>query len=113
MHKKIKPLALLQECYLMMCRNNCGACCIALSISSPLPHMPEGKRAGERCSNLTDDFRCSVYDARPQVCRDFTASENWCGKSGEDALRIIGEIERLTGFCHGGTESTEGKDELK
>jgi len=80
----------------MECRKNCGACCIALSISSPLPNMPDGKKAGARCVNLDDDLRCSRYNARPQVCKDFTPSEKWCGKSGEDALRIIGEIEKLT-----------------
>lgn len=28
------------------CRPGCGACCIAPSISSPIPGMPEGKAAG-------------------------------------------------------------------
>ncbi|MCR3872443.1 YkgJ family cysteine cluster protein, partial [Pseudomonas aeruginosa] len=27
----------------MQCRAGCGACCIAPSISSPLPGMPAGK----------------------------------------------------------------------
>jgi uncharacterized protein len=80
----------------MECRDNCGACCIALSISSPLPNMPEGKKAGMKCVNLSNDLRCSEYDARPQVCRDFSPSENWCGKNRDDALRIIAEIETLT-----------------
>ena len=30
----------------MNCRPHCGACCIALSISSPIPGMPAGKPAG-------------------------------------------------------------------
>ncbi|MCF5019628.1 YkgJ family cysteine cluster protein, partial [Pseudomonas lactis] len=29
----------------MKCREGCGACCIAPSISSPLPGMPQGKPA--------------------------------------------------------------------
>ncbi|NBX68342.1 MAG: YkgJ family cysteine cluster protein, partial [Proteobacteria bacterium] len=36
----------------MECRIGCGACCIAPSISSPLPGMPHGKPAGVRCVNL-------------------------------------------------------------
>jgi Fe-S-cluster containining protein len=30
----------------MPCRNGCGACCIAPSISSPIPGMPHGKLSG-------------------------------------------------------------------
>ncbi|HNV09555.1 MAG TPA: YkgJ family cysteine cluster protein, partial [Dokdonella sp.] len=29
----------------MSCRSGCGACCIAPSISSPIPGMPNGKPA--------------------------------------------------------------------
>ncbi|MBF7801077.1 YkgJ family cysteine cluster protein, partial [Klebsiella pneumoniae] len=29
----------------MECRTDCGACCIAPSISSPIPGMPQGKPA--------------------------------------------------------------------
>ena len=52
------------------CRPGCGACCIALSISSPIPGMPEGKPAGVRCVQLTDDNRCAIFDSeeRPWVC---------------------------------------------
>ena len=31
----------------MECRTDCGACCIAPSISSPIPGMPQGKPAGD------------------------------------------------------------------
>lgn len=77
------------------CHPNCGACCIALSISSPLPNMPNGKKAGERCVNLGDDLRCRVYEIRPKVCRDFMASE-FCGASHTEALKLLGELERQT-----------------
>ncbi|MGR5456700.1 YkgJ family cysteine cluster protein, partial [Vibrio alfacsensis] len=30
----------------MDCRLGCGACCIAPSISSPIPGMPNGKPSG-------------------------------------------------------------------
>ncbi|MGO2368564.1 MAG: YkgJ family cysteine cluster protein, partial [Serratia sp. (in: enterobacteria)] len=32
----------------MDCRADCGACCIAPSISSPIPGMPNGKPANTR-----------------------------------------------------------------
>ena len=38
----------------MDCRLGCGACCISPSISSPIPGMPKGKPAGERCIQLND-----------------------------------------------------------
>ncbi|MEO8036559.1 MAG: YkgJ family cysteine cluster protein, partial [Acidobacteriota bacterium] len=39
----------------MDCRTGCAACCIAPSITSPIPGMPEGKAAGVRCVQLTSD----------------------------------------------------------
>ncbi|MBL8300799.1 MAG: YkgJ family cysteine cluster protein, partial [Rhodanobacteraceae bacterium] len=52
------------------CRTSCGACCIAPSISSPIPGMPRGKPAGVRCIQLTDDNRCAIFHSpeRPEVC---------------------------------------------
>ena len=54
----------------MDCRKNCGACCIALSISSPIPGMPGGKPAGVRCIHLLDDYQCAIYfeKGKPKVC---------------------------------------------
>ncbi|MEE4465596.1 YkgJ family cysteine cluster protein, partial [Azotobacter chroococcum] len=54
----------------MKCRVGCGACCIAPSISSPLPGMPLGKPAGERCLHLSVDNLCALFDKpeRPAVC---------------------------------------------
>ncbi|MFC0402948.1 YkgJ family cysteine cluster protein [Paraburkholderia rhizosphaerae] len=43
------------------CRPGCGACCIAPSISSPIPGMPDGKPAGVRCVQLGDDLRCAIF----------------------------------------------------
>ena len=48
----------------MECRMGCGACCIAPSISSPIPGMSEGKRAGERCVQLDDDNLCRCLVTR-------------------------------------------------
>ena len=75
----------------MDCRINCGACCIAVSISSPLPGMPEGKPAGVKCIHLLDDYRCDIYNSpeKPRVCSDFIPEPEFCGNDREEALRIL------------------------
>ena len=78
----------------MECREQCGACCIGLSISSPMPGYPDGKPAGERCKHLAPDYRCLIYERRPKVCRDFTAELQFCGTSQHEALKIFAELER-------------------
>jgi Fe-S-cluster containining protein len=78
----------------MECRPNCGACCIAVSISSPLPGMPGGKPAEVRCIHLMDDMRCAIYETRPNVCRDFHAEELVCGHSREEAFFILRNLEK-------------------
>jgi len=47
----------------------CGACCVAPDIAAL------DKPLGLRCPHLTADNLCSVYDRRPQVCRDYQADE--------------------------------------
>jgi len=74
----------------------CGACCIALSISSPIPGMPDGKAAGARCINLDQNNRCSVYFKRPTVCSAYSPSNWLCGDSFEAAMQNIAELERVT-----------------
>lgn len=83
----------------MPCRAGCGACCIAISISSPIPGMPDGKPAGVRCTQLSDDNLCRIFGhaERPQVCSDFQAEPQFCGDTREQALTLITELERLTG----------------
>ena len=75
----------------MECRAGCGACCIALSISSAMPGMPEGKPAGVRCIHLLDNLRCSIYkdSSKPKVCSDFKAEPDFCGSDREAAMRIL------------------------
>lgn len=82
----------------MECRVGCGACCIALSISSPIPGMPDGKPSGVRCVQLTDDNRCKLYGQpeRPAVCNRLRPNEEMCGSSTEEALVYLYELERLT-----------------
>ncbi|TAJ14725.1 YkgJ family cysteine cluster protein [Marinilabiliaceae bacterium JC017] len=81
----------------MKCRENCGACCIAPSISSPIPGMEKGKRAGVPCIHLTADFKCAIFDSpdRPKVCGGFKAEEIVCGNSREEALSILLSLEGL------------------
>ncbi|MGB4293055.1 MAG: YkgJ family cysteine cluster protein [Bacteroidales bacterium] len=79
----------------MKCRPYCGACCIAISISSPIPGMPGGKPAGVRCKHLTDDYRCALYGSvlRPKVCIDFQPDPDFCGSSREEAMKIMENME--------------------
>ncbi len=53
----------------MECRLGCAACCIAPSISSFIPGMPKGKKAGERCVQLDDSNLCQLFGKpeRPKV----------------------------------------------
>ena len=82
----------------MKCRVGCGACCIAQSISSPIPGMPDGKPAGIRCVQLDAGQLCQLYGdpRRPQVCIDFQAMPDVCGSSREEALRLLAAMERET-----------------
>ena len=81
----------------MNCRPGCGACCIALSISSYIPGMPNGKPAGVRCVHLTDDYKCNIfYDAdRPMVCLQFKAEEILCGNNRIEALKNLAALEDI------------------
>ncbi len=82
----------------MDCRTDCGACCIAPSISSAIPGMPEGKPAGVRCVQLTATNRCAIFGhpERPTVCLSFRASAQMCGASRPEALAWLAELEKLT-----------------
>ncbi|MCG8352751.1 MAG: YkgJ family cysteine cluster protein [Chloroflexales bacterium] len=80
------------------CRISCGACCIAPSISSPIPGMPHGKPAGVRCVQLTDDNRCALYGKpeRPAVCSNLQPSPEMCRKTAEEALDWLTWLEQAT-----------------
>jgi hypothetical protein len=80
------------------CRVGCGACCIALSISSSIPGMPEGKPSGVRCVQLTQDNRCRLYghEDKPAVCVRLRPSEEMCGRNMAEALEWLYELERAT-----------------
>src|SRR5437588_2924873 len=82
----------------MDCRIGCGACCIAPSISSPLPDMPNGKPAGVRCIHLTWDNRCKLFGKpeRPDVCTRLQPSEDMCGHWAREAFIRLASLERAT-----------------
>ncbi|HET6363923.1 MAG TPA: YkgJ family cysteine cluster protein [Nitrospirota bacterium] len=87
-----------EEMERMKCRIGCGACCIAPSLSSEIPGMPQGKQAGIRCIQLTADNICKIYGMaeRPNVCVSYEATEEFCGKNRSDALRLLRELELST-----------------
>ncbi|MGR5177037.1 YkgJ family cysteine cluster protein [Vibrio parahaemolyticus] len=82
----------------MDCRLGCGACCIAPSISSPIPGMPDGKPSGVRCIQLDDHNLCKLFGKpeRPKVCLDFKPCPDICSDTNAKALSNILELERLT-----------------
>jgi uncharacterized protein len=82
----------------MNCRIGCAACCIAPSISSPIPGLPGGKPAGMRCPQLTDDNRCHVFDTadRPAVCSSLRPSAEMCADNNAEALERLTLLERAT-----------------
>jgi Fe-S-cluster containining protein len=80
------------------CRPGCGACCIAPSISSPIPGMPNGKPAGVRCIQLDERDGCRIFGhpERPAVCASLQPSNEMCGASRAQAMFFLSELERLT-----------------
>lgn len=87
----------------MNCRSGCGACCIAPSISTPIPGMgAEGaaapKPAGVRCVQLGEDLRCALFGdpRRPAVCASLRPTVEMCGASREVALQHLSMLEALT-----------------
>ena len=83
---------------MMKCHPGCGACCIAPSISSPIPGMPGGKPAGVRCIQLTTDNLCRIFgmDERPAVCGGLRPGTEMCGHSSAEAMAYLAALERST-----------------
>lgn len=82
----------------MNCRAACAACCIAPSISTPLPGHPHGKPAGVPCAQLDEQLRCRLFGRpeRPAVCSSLQPSAEMCGDNREQALRWLGHLEHCT-----------------
>ncbi|MCP1372774.1 YkgJ family cysteine cluster protein [Dyella lutea] len=82
----------------MDCRAGCGACCIAPSISSPIPGMPNGKPAGVRCVQLDEANRCRLFGRpeRPAVCASLRPEPAMCGDDRDHAMRWLTRLEAAT-----------------
>lgn len=82
----------------MECRRHCGACCIAPSISSFIPGMPQGKPANVRCIQLSEDNSCRLFGSkeRPAVCGSLRPSQEMCGSCHEEAMRYLMMLEDKT-----------------
>lgn len=80
------------------CRPGCAACCVAPSISSPIPGLPRGKPAGQACPQLSSEGLCLLYGKpeRPAVCGSLKPSLEMCGRSREEALAYLADLERAT-----------------
>jgi Fe-S-cluster containining protein len=81
-----------------LCRKGCGACCIALSISSPIPGMKNGKSAGTPCIHLTADKTCGIFNnpERPRVCSGLRPSEDMCHTTFAEAYAYLEDLENKT-----------------
>jgi len=82
----------------LACRERCGACCIAPSITSSIPGMPHGKPAGIPCVQLDDDYRGRLFGKpeRPAVCVSLRPSLEMCGAHRDEALRFLADLEERT-----------------
>lgn len=82
----------------MDCRSDCGACCTAPSITSPIPGMPHGKPANVRCIQLGADNRCLIFGQpqRPAFCGGLQPSAEMCGSSREAAIEWLAALEVAT-----------------
>lgn len=79
------------------CRPGCGACCLVISISSPIPGMPEGKPAGVRCLHLSESGLCKLFGKpeRPSICSSFRPEKAICGFNTNEAIQNIASLEGL------------------
>ncbi|WP_431264462.1 YkgJ family cysteine cluster protein [Roseateles chitinivorans] len=87
----------------MDCRPSCAACCIAPSISSPIPGMPDGKPAGCAASSSTRPCAarssadrsgppCAAHSRRPKTCAVIRASRRCAGSGGWKKRRDPSEL---------------------
>ena len=73
------------------CRPGCGACCIAPSITSPIPGLEGG-------TQLDEQNRCRLFGRpeRPAFCGGLQPSAEMCGSSSEQAIAWLAQLEALT-----------------
>ncbi len=94
----MRSVTALPSTSIKTCRPGCGACCIAPSITSPIPGMPHGKPAGVPCVQLGDDMRCLIFGKaeRPACCGGLQPSQAMCRDSAAQAMLWLAELEEAT-----------------
>lgn len=57
--------------------------------------MPDGKPAGVRCVQLTEDHRCAIFGRpeRPRCCVGLRPTESMCGSTRNFALATLTQLE--------------------
>lgn len=60
--------------------------------------MPQGKPAGVRCVQLSEDNRCRIFGQadRPACCAGLQPAMDMCGESRFDALRWLAQLDEAT-----------------
>ena len=60
--------------------------------------MPDGKKGGLRCVQLTDEGLCHLYGQpdRPAICNRLTPSLEMCGTTDAYALAYLSGLEDAT-----------------
>jgi hypothetical protein len=60
--------------------------------------MPNGKKAGERCIQLSVDNQCKIFGLleRPAVCLSLMPSHQMCGDNASHAITWLTKLEQLT-----------------
>jgi uncharacterized protein len=70
--------------------------------------MPDGKPAGVRCVQLTDDNRCKLFGRpeRPAVCASLRPSEEMCGRDAGEAFAYLIRLEAITSPDYSSTSAS-------
>ena len=60
--------------------------------------MPQGKPAGVRCIQLTEDHRCAIFGRpeRPACCSGLRPAAEMCGEDREHAFAWLRQLEQRT-----------------
>jgi len=60
--------------------------------------MPHGKPAGMRCVHLDAENLCCLYGKaeRPKFCLTYLPTEELCGGSRDEALKLTAKLEVMT-----------------
>ncbi|UMX69261.1 YkgJ family cysteine cluster protein [Klebsiella pneumoniae] len=81
------------------CHCECGACCIAPSISSPIPGMLQVKPAYVWYVQLSNDnWLCNIFgsELRPKVCGNLQPSPDMCSTDRDAAITYLLHLESST-----------------